>query len=207
MGGHADELSNAAPGAEEVGVVPWPLLLRERVHEPLADRPTYPWAVLVVSLFGLFSVGFTITILSVSIPRIAGDLGSDTSTVTWVVTGPLLAFAVVGPAMGKLGDLYGHRRVYAWSMAGVSLFAALTATAWSAGSLIAFRTLGAATGATVGPASIALDQPAVPRRQRRVQAMGYWTMVGAAGPSSASWPAARWWRRSGGGGSSWPRCR
>ena len=65
-----------------------------------------------VALFGLFSVGFTITILSVSIPRIAEELGSDTSTVTWVVTGPLLAFAVVGPAMGKLGDLYGHRRVY-----------------------------------------------------------------------------------------------
>ena len=76
-----------------------------------------------VALFGLFSVGFTITILSVSIPRIAEELGSDTSTVTWVVTGPLLAFAVVGPAVGKLGDLYGHRRVYGLSMACVCVFA------------------------------------------------------------------------------------
>jgi EmrB/QacA subfamily drug resistance transporter len=181
MGGHADDLSNAAPGAEEVGFLPWPLLLRERVRGRLSDHPKYPWAVLVVSLFGLFSVGFTITILSVSIPRIADDLGSDASTVTWVVTGPLLAFAVVGPAMGKLGDLHGHRRVYAWSMAGVAVFAALTAVAWSAGSLILFRTLGAATGAATGPASIALINQLFPP-ERRVQAMGYWTMVGAGGP-------------------------
>jgi len=178
---HAEELSLHAPGVDEVTVVPWPLMLRKRLYDRVADSPRYPWLVLVVALFGLFSVGFTITILSVSIPRIAGDLGSDTSTVTWVVTGPLLAFAVVGPAMGKLGDLYGHRRVYGWSMACVSLFAALTAASWSAGSLIAFRTLGAATGAAVGPASIAIINRLFPR-ERRVQAMGYWSMVAAGGP-------------------------
>ena len=178
---HAEELSIDAPGADEVVVVPWPLLLRERVVERMVDSPRYPWIVLSVALFGLFSVGFTITILSVSIPRIADELGSDTSTVTWVVTGPLLAFAVVGPAMGKLGDLYGHRRVYGLSMACVCVFAGLTAVAWSAGSLIAFRTLGAATGAAVGPASIAIINRMFPR-ERRVQAMGYWSMVGAGGP-------------------------
>jgi EmrB/QacA subfamily drug resistance transporter len=178
---HPEELSIDAPGADEVAVVPWSLLFRERVQERMADSPRYPWMVLAVALFGLFSVGFTITILSVSVPRIAEELNSDTSTITWVVTGPLLAFAVVGPSMGKLGDLYGHRRVYGLSMAFVCLFAALTAVSWSAGSLIAFRTLGAATGAAVGPASIAIINRLFPR-ERRVQAMGYWSMVGAGGP-------------------------
>ena len=178
---HLDDLSIDAPGADEVVVVPWPIMLRARVHERVAGSSRYPSLVLSVALLGLFSVGFTITILSVSIPRIASDLGSDTSTVTWVVTGPLLAFAVVGPAMGKLGDLYGHRRVYSLSMVCVAVFAALTAAAWSAGALIAFRTLGAATGAAVGPASIAVINRLFPR-ERRVQAMGYWSMVGAGGP-------------------------
>jgi EmrB/QacA subfamily drug resistance transporter len=178
---HPEELSIDAPGADEVAVVPWSLLLRERVAERMAGSRRYPWIVLGVALFGLFSVGFTITILSVSIPRIAGDLGSDTSTITWVVTGPLLAFAVLGPAMGKLGDIHGHRRVYGLSMACVCLFAGLTAASWSAGALIAFRTLGAATGAAVGPASIAIINRLFPR-ERRVQAMGYWSMVGAGGP-------------------------
>lgn len=180
-GDHLDELTIDAPGAEEVHVVPWPMMLRQRVHGRFSSSPRYPWVVLAVSLFGLFSVGFTITILSVSVPRIADELNSDASTVTWVVTGPLLAFAVVGPAMGKLGDLYGHRRLYTWSMAFVSVFALLTAAAWTAGALIAFRILGAATGAAVGPASIALINRLFPP-ERRVQAMGYWSMVGAGGP-------------------------
>ena len=109
--------------------------------------------------------GFTITILSVSIPRIADELGSDTSTVTWVVTGPLLAFAVVGPAMGKLGDLLRPpARLRAVDGLRVPCSPALTAVAWSAGSLIAFRTLGAATGAAVGPGVDRHHQPAVPAR-------------------------------------------
>lgn len=178
---HSEELSIDAPGVDEVAVVPWPLLLRERVAERMAGSPSYPWVVLGVALFGLFSVGFTITILSVSVPRIAAELGSDASTVTWVVTGPLLAFAVVGPAMGKLGDLHGHRRVYGFSMASVCVFAALTAASWSTGSLIAFRVLGAATGAAVGPTSIAMINRLFPQ-ERRVQAMGYWSMVAAGGP-------------------------
>ncbi len=178
---HLDDLSIEAPGAEEVAVVPWPIMLRSRVHERVADSDRYRWVVLTVALLGLFSVGFTITILSVSIPRIADELGSDISTVTWIVTGPLLAFAVVGPAMGKLGDLHGHRRVYGLSMLCVAMFAGLTALAWNAGSLVAFRTLGAATGAAVGPASIAIINRLF-SRERRVQAMGYWSMVAAGGP-------------------------
>jgi EmrB/QacA subfamily drug resistance transporter len=170
-----------APGADEVGIVPWPLLLRRRILARVEGSERYPWLVLTTVLFGLFTVGFTITVLSNSLPRIAGDLDSNIGTLTWVLTGPVLAFAIVGPAAGKLGDLYGQRRVYAISMACVVVFAALTAMAWSAGSLILFRLLGAATGAATGPASLATINRAFPP-ERRAQAMGYWSMVGAGGP-------------------------
>jgi EmrB/QacA subfamily drug resistance transporter len=178
---HADELSSDAPGAEEVQVVPWPLLLRQRVLDRVEQHARYPWIVLTTVLFGLFSVGFTITILSNSIPRIARDLDSDISTLTWVLTGPLLAFAVVGPAAGKLGDLKGQRKIYLASTLFVALFAALTALAPNAGALILFRVLGAATGAASGPASLAIINRMLPPA-RRAQAMGYWAMVGAGGP-------------------------
>jgi len=180
-GEHLDELSIDAPGADEVAVVPWSILLRQRVRDRAQRSTAYPWVVLATVLLGLFSVGFTITILSVSIPRIADDLGSNESTLTWLVTGPILAFAVFGPSAGKLGDLRGHRRVYAWSMVAVIVFAALTAVAWSAASLLAFRILGAATGAALGPTSLALINRLFPS-DRRAQAMGYWTMVSAGGP-------------------------
>lgn len=181
-GEHLDELSIDAPGAEEVSVVPWAFILRpRRVPDRVQQSPHFPWVVLATALFGLFSVGFTITILSVSIPRIAQDLGSDESTLTWLVTGPILAFAVFGPSAGKLGDVAGHRRVYLWSMVAVIVFAALTALAPNASTLLAFRILGAATGAAIGPTSLALINRLFPP-DRRSQAMGYWTMVAAGGP-------------------------
>jgi EmrB/QacA subfamily drug resistance transporter len=180
-GDHLDELSIDAPGADEVAVVAWPVMFRERLLVRVQESPRYPWLVLATVLFGLFSVGFTITILSVSIPRIADDLDSNVSTLTWLVTGPILAFAVFGPSAGKLGDLRGHRRIYAWSMVCVIVFAGLTAMSWNALSLLAFRILGAATGAAIGPTSLALINRMFPKA-KRAQAMGYWSMVGAGGP-------------------------
>ncbi|HUW01589.1 MAG TPA: MFS transporter [Acidimicrobiales bacterium] len=174
-------LSVEAPGADEVGVVPWPLMFRRRLLDRAESSGYYPTIVLVTVLYGLFSVGFTITILSVSIPTIADEFGASTSLVTWVVTGPILAFAIVGPSMGKVGDLYGHRRVYVYSMAGACVFAGLTALSFNAPSLILFRVTGAAVGAALGPASLAIINRMFPPH-KRVQAMGYWSMVAAGGP-------------------------
>ena len=93
-------------GVDELGVLPWPILLRRR----LADRVGIDrrWAVLWVVLTGLFTVGFTITVLVVSLERIAGELHSSASVLTWAIVAPMLAFGVVGPAFGKAGDLWGQ---------------------------------------------------------------------------------------------------
>jgi EmrB/QacA subfamily drug resistance transporter len=178
---HILDFTLEGPGVEEGVAVPWPLLLRQRATARVERSPRYETIVLVTALFGLFSVGFTITILANSVPRIAADLGSSESTISWVTTAPLLAFAVFGPAGGKLADLRGHRRVYLASIAGVSLFAGLTALAPTAGILIACRAIGAAIGAAEGPASLAMINKLFPS-ERRAQAMGWWAMVGAGGP-------------------------
>lgn len=137
--------------------------------------------VLVAALFGLFTVGFTITILAVSLPQMADDLDSSVAVLTWTVTGPLLGFAVVGPASGKLGDLYGHRRVYLLGLSGAAIFALATAAAPTAPLLVAFRVLSATFGAATGPASMAMINRMLPP-ERRTQAMGYWSLVMAGGP-------------------------
>lgn len=146
-------------------------------HQPPANR----WRILVSVLFGLFSVNVTVTILAVSIHRIAGEFQVAEATMTWVVTGPLLAFGVIGPLVGKLGDRLGHRRIYLWGLAGAAVMAGLSAVAWSAGALIAFRTLGAIEGAATGPASFAVISRIFPGHER-VRALGYWAMVAAGAP-------------------------
>lgn len=169
------------PGAEEVVVVPWSLLLRRRVAARLDRSPKGPWVVLAASLLGVFTASFTITVLTVSLADIARSLGTTTSVLTWVITGPSLAMAVLGPIAGKLSDRLGARVVYLWSLVGVTVFAAAAVVAWNAASLIGFRFLGAALGAAAGPSALSMiNRSFVP--QRRAQAMGYWSLVGAGAP-------------------------
>ncbi|MEY2610983.1 MAG: hypothetical protein RLZZ128_1632, partial [Actinomycetota bacterium] len=61
-------------GVDELGVVPWPILLRRWLGRRVPIERH--WAVLVVVLSALFTVGFTITILAVSLGTIADDFDS-----------------------------------------------------------------------------------------------------------------------------------
>ena len=133
---------------------------------------------LVTVLAGLFASGFTITIMAVSLKDIANELGASETSLTWVVTGPFLALALTMPLFGKLGDVYGHRRVYLLGFAGFTVGALLTAFAWSGAALIAIRVLGSIPGAATGPTSMALIMRAFPDDDR-VKAMGWWALVGS----------------------------
>lgn len=170
-----------APGAVPDAVLPWPLLLRERVQERVGESDRHAWYVLVTVLVGLFAVGFTITVLAVSLDILADDLGTSDATITWVITGPMLAMAVLGPSWGKFADMYGARRIYLIGMTGAAVFAGLTALSWDGGSIIGFRVIAAGFGAAAAPASMALINTSF-SRERRVQALGYWSLVAAGAP-------------------------
>ncbi|MGZ6950584.1 MAG: MFS transporter [Acidimicrobiia bacterium] len=169
-----------APGADEVPVVGWPFLFEHRIRR-LRSRERSPWWVLVAVLTGLFATGFSITIIAVSLPRVAHDLHTSPDGLTWVVTGPLLGLALTMPLFGKIGDTRGHRRVYLLGFAGFTVGAACTALAWNGPALVAIRTIGAIPGAAIGPASMALIMQAFPESER-VKAMGWWSLVGAGAP-------------------------
>jgi len=169
------------PGGEEVPVVAWPRLWRERLGRRVRSSDRYRRWVLWTVLAGLFATGFTITILAVSLGTVARDVHSSPTALTWIVTGPLLTLALTMPLFGKLGDLYGHRRVYLLGFAGFTVAAALTALAVDGPTLIAIRVVGSIPGAATGPASMALIMQAFPEEDR-VKAMGWWSLVGAGAP-------------------------
>ncbi len=169
------------PGIDEVVTVPWSLLLRRRIAGRLSDSPRGPWVILAASLLGVFTASFTITVLTVSLGDIARSLGTTTSVLTWAITAPSLAMAVLGPVAGKLSDRLGARRVYLWSLVGVVVFSAATIVAWNAAALIGFRFLGAVFGAAAGPSALSMINRSFPPT-RRAQAMGYWSLVGAGAP-------------------------
>ena len=170
-------------GVDEVSVIPWPLLRGKKVVKKAARRIglNRAWATLIVLLAGLFTVSFTITVLVVSLETIATDLKTTTSTINWALTGPMLAFGVVGPAFGKAGDLWGHKRVFVLGLLFAGIFAALTAVAWNATSMIAFRTLSATAGSATSPSALSyvnrLFHP-----EERVRPLGFWSFTTAGAP-------------------------
>lgn len=159
----------------------WHVALQQRLSRRSESSNRYPWIVTVTLLFGMFWVASTITILAVSRPTIAEDLHASVGSLVWVISGPTVAFALTGTTAGKLGDLYGHRRTYLVGMLGAALFALLSALAWSGGSLIAFRMLGAAFGAVAGPCSLAIINRLFAPAERS-KALGFWSLVVAGGP-------------------------
>lgn len=162
---------------------PWPersarlgALLQQIRRSPRHRR----W-VLWTCLAGGFATTFTITILGVSLRTIAEDLDSQVSTIAWVMTAPMLAQAVSAPVLGKLGDLYGHRRVYLVGFLLATCVALATAFVWDAFSLIGLRTAGQLMGTATMPASMAMLFRAYGPRER-VKAMGWMSVVIAGGP-------------------------
>jgi len=129
----------------------------------------------------VFTVSFTITLLVVVLDTVATDLKSTVSVVSWSITAPMLAFAVIGPAFGKLGDLIGHKRVFVCGLLGAGIFAGLTALAPSAPMLILLRTLSAACGSATGPSAMAFTNRMYEPHER-VRPLGMWSFVTAGAP-------------------------
>jgi MFS family permease len=174
-------VSGGGAGAEGGIVVPWPVLFRHRMHRKVRSSDRYQWWVLWTVLAGLLSVNITFTVFVVALPQVAHQLHTSVSTLTWTSTGPLLAFGVAAPVLGKFGDIGGYRRLYLWGLLGAAVCVILTATAPTAGVLIGARLLDGVEGAATGAASMALMLQ-VFSNEDRVKAMGWWALVGAGGP-------------------------
>lgn len=145
------------------------------------ERGTYPRAVLLVALAGMFATTFPVTVLTLAIPTIAEDFRVDEAALAWVITLPVLGSALALPVLGKLGDLYGHRKVFLAGFMIAAVTTLLTATATSPATLIAWRTVTQVAGGSTMPSSLALIN-SIHRGESRARAMGWWSMVAAGAP-------------------------
>lgn len=135
-----------------------------------------------VALAGMFATTFPVTILAVSLGDIAKDFDTSETVLAWVISAPLLASALALPILGKMGDLYGQRRVFLIGFTGATIASVLTSLAWDPGALIGFRTLALVIGAGTQPTSMGLLVGVFPPGER-VKAMGWWSLVAAGAPA------------------------
>src|SRR4051794_33626140 len=105
------------------------------------------------------------TIVSTALPTIVGDLGG-LAHLSWVVTAYLLASTVAGPLYGKLGDLYGRKRLLQFAIVLFLIGSALCGAAQSMGELIAFRAVQGLGGGGLMVTTIAVVGDIIPPRDR-----------------------------------------
>src|SRR4051812_15605585 len=140
------------------------------------------WALVLISVAQLMVV-LDGTIVNIALPYIQSDLGIATADLRWVVTGYALAFGSLLLLGGRLGDLYGRRKVF---MAGLVIFGVaslLGGLATSEGLLLAARGLQGLGAALASPAALALIAttfPAGPARNRAFAVYAAMSGVGAA---------------------------
>ena len=82
------------------------------MQERLRRLPYYRWLIFGVAVMGTFMAVLDSSIVNVALPLIGASLGVELPEVQWVVTAYLLVITILLPLFGKVGDLYGRRRVY-----------------------------------------------------------------------------------------------
>ncbi|WP_328765518.1 DHA2 family efflux MFS transporter permease subunit [Streptomyces sp. NBC_00272] len=144
-----------------------------------------PWAVLVTVSLGFFMTLLDLTIVNIAIPEMIDALGATLDQTLWVVSGYALVLAVLLITAGRLGDLWGQRRLFASGVVVFTLASVACGLAPNAGLLIAARGLQGLGAALLAPQTMALIVSVFPA-QRRGTAMGIWGMV--AGLATLSGP-------------------
>jgi EmrB/QacA subfamily drug resistance transporter len=148
-----------------------------------------PGLTLLAAALGVMMVALDGTIVAVANPAIQSDLGASLADIQWVTNGYLLALAVTLITIGKIGDRFGHKKVF---LTGIVGFAATSAAvglsgdiAGSIGLIIAFRVLQGVFGAMLQPTALALLRETFPREKLN-GAIGIWG--GVIGASTAAGP-------------------
>src|SRR5438093_757309 len=112
------------------------------------------------------------TIVNVAIPTLGRDFHTSISTIQWVMTGYLLAFASVIPLTGWASERFGPKRVWVAALVLFMLGSALAGSAWSVEALIGFRVLQGLGGGLLMPVGQAiLARAAGPERMGRVMSV------------------------------------
>jgi EmrB/QacA subfamily drug resistance transporter len=138
------------------------------------------WALVLISVAQLMVV-LDATIANIALPFIKDDLGISQANLSWVVTGYALAFGGLLLLGGRLGDLYGRRRMF---MVGVVVFAAaslLGGLAQNEALLLGARGLQGLGAAIASPAALALITTTFPAGPQRNRAFSVYAAMSGAG--------------------------
>lgn len=138
------------------------------------------WALVLISVAQLMVV-LDGTIVNIALPYIQQDLAIDSADLTWVVTGYALAFGSLLLLGGRLGDLYGRRKIFMIGLVVFAVASGLGGLATNEGTLLAARALQGLGAALASPAALALIATTFPAGPARNRAFAVYAAMSGAG--------------------------
>jgi len=133
------------------------LVASEAPVDAVTRRKLVPeWATLLVVLAGNFMITLDFFIVNVAIPSTQRDLDATAGEIQWIVAGYALAIAAGVITAGRLGDLFGRRRMYALGLALFTIASLACGMSQSAGELVGARIIQGAAAALLTPQVLAI---------------------------------------------------
>ncbi|MFL6072596.1 MAG: MFS transporter [Mycobacteriales bacterium] len=143
-----------------------------------AARATHPAAMLAVLLSAMFVAQFDFFVVNVAAPSLGRDLGAGPVALELIVGGYAFAYASGMITGGRLGDLYGHRRLFVAGMAAFTAASLLCGLAGSPAQLVGARLLQGLAGALLVPQVLAVITATFAGRARSRAIGWYGTAAG-----------------------------
>jgi len=145
--------------------------------------PRKRWLALMVLCLGVLMIVLDTTIVNVALPSIREDLKFTETSLVWVVNAYMLTFGGFLLLGGRLGDLYGHRKLFLIGLTLFTLASLACGLAQSQGWLIAARAVQGLGGAVVSAVGLSLIMNLFTEPAERAKAMGVYGFVCAGGGS------------------------
>jgi DHA2 family multidrug resistance protein len=146
------------------------------------EHPAYKWFILANVMLATFMAVLDSTVVTVGLPTIMGDLGTDINTAEWVLTAYMLSLATMLPVSSWFADKYGYKRVFICSILIFTTGSFLCGNSTSIEELIFWRVYqGVGCGAII-PVGMAIVTSVFPPEKRGV-ALGFWAVASAASVS------------------------
>src|SRR5437763_14932636 len=141
------------------------------------------WFALYVLCSGTLMIVLDTTIVGVALPAIRSDLGFSQTSLAWVVNAYLITYGGFLLLGGRLGDLFGNRRLFVAGIGVFTLASLACGLAPGQGFLLAARAVQGFGGAVASAVALSLVVSLFPEPGERAKAMGVFGMVSAGGGS------------------------
>jgi EmrB/QacA subfamily drug resistance transporter len=152
-----------------------PVRTQATAGQAIAGPDGYPrrWLMLPVILIAMFMAGFDIWAVNVAAPSLQHDLHVSDAALQLIVGGYAFMYASGMVTGGRLGDLFGYKRLFLIGVVTFALASLACGLAPSSGLLVAFRLVQGLTGAMMVPQVVALITASFPARERS-RALGWY---------------------------------